>query len=405
MLTGRFHLVVAAGSACALSLLAGCRQNPSPAAAESSAPDALIYPHTRVLDAERGLAYEARDPAFATVVDTGAAVEVLASGFDWSEGPVWVGDPDPKLLFSDVPGNVVYVWRPGNVADSAPGAPGASPIRGVDTFLYPSGYFADPDVEGEPGANGLLLDAEGRLLLAQHGERRVARFRHNLADPEHTWQYVSKPESFESLVDTYDPATQPALELGLTPGPRRFNSPNDLALAADGTLYFTDPTYGVDKTFGEAARELPFSGVYALRPGESEPELLIGSMTRPNGVVVTRDQSALLIANSQAGEPRWWSCRFADRPPNAENPWCEVFADASALVGPENPGNADGMVALDGGYLLATGPGGVLVFDAAGQHLGTIRTGRATANVTTGGADGRDVFITADDLLLRARLR
>ena len=365
-------------------LLAGCRQNTSPVTAVQ------LYPHTVVVDSTEGFGFEVRDSAFANLVDTQRGIEVLGGGFEWSEGPVWVGGADPKLLFNDVPGNVTYVWRPGNVADSYAGNPTAGGVRGVDTFFYPSGYFADPAIEGEPGANGMVVDKEGQLLLAMHGERAIGKFKHNLQDPEHSWQQASKLEHFELLTTRY--------------GGKRFHSPNDLVQLSNGDLLFTDPTYGVDKTFGEAARELAFPGVYRMAAGTSEPELLIGSMTRPNGIVVTPDESAVIVANSDPELTVWWKCNFAERPPSLENPWCEVFADMTSAVGSANPGNADGMVMHPSGVLFATGPGGVLCFSDSGTHLGTIRTGRATANVTLGGHAGNELFITADDLLLRVRL-
>ena len=355
----------------------------------------VTYPHDILIDSALGLGFELEDPRFAEVVDVGAGVVVLAGGFDWSEGPVWVPAAG-ELLFSDVPANVVYRYDPASVEARAPEG-----VWGVDTFLYPSGYLADPDIDGEPGANGLLLDGDGRLLLMQHGERRVVRFRQNLQDALARRRPIRPREGdFEVLADRY--------------GGRRLNSPNDVARASDGTLYFTDPPYGVDKTFGEDARELDFSGVYRLLPGADSAQLLYRGLERPNGIVLTPDETALIVSNSQSDDLKWVRLSLT---PLTEAPTAdtlaadtalldgEVFADLTARVGPERPGSADGMYVLPDGTLLATGPGGVIVFAADGTVLGTIRTGRATANVTVGGADGRDVFITADDLLLEARLR
>jgi len=371
-----------------LSLFAGllcfgaCRQNLSDASGENE----QTLPVTSIKNADLGLGYEIVEPAFAELVDTNAAIEVLASGFTWSEGPVWVESAN-MLLFDDVPNNVTYRWQAGNEQPVA----GAKGIAGVDTFFYPSGYFIDPAIGGEPGANGLVLDSEGKLLLGMHGARQVARYRDNLNDPNHDYRAASQAQNFEILASAYDS--------------KMFNSPNDLVQMSNGDILFTDPTYGVDKTFGKESRELDFPGVYRIDAEHGEVELLVGSMTRPNGVVLTPDESAMIVANSDPKLTQWWRCAFADRPPTDEGPWCEVFADFTNQRGPDNPGNADGMVMHSDGTLFATGPGGVLCFSESGQHLGTIRTGRATANVTLGGSDGQDIYITANDLLLRARLR
>ena len=346
-------------------------------------PPVETYPAAVVVDSALGFGFDIRDARFREVIDVPAGVVVLAGGFDWSEGPEWVPGAD-ELLFSDVPGNVVYRYDPATVHARGPG------VWGVDTFLYPSGYLAHPTAEGEPGSNGLQLDGEGRLLLMQHGERRVARFRENLRDALARRRPIRpRTGAFDVLADRYDG--------------KRLNSPNDVAVAGDGTLYFTDPPYGVDKTFGEEARELDFSGVYRIRPGHNIPELLYRGLERPNGIVLTPDESALIVSNSQGENMRWERLSLGTVGEDSLLR-AEVFADLTDRVGPDAPGSADGMYMLDSGVLLATGPGGVIVFAEDGTELGTIRTGRPNANVTVGGVDGRDVFITADDLLVEARL-
>ena len=354
-------------------------------AAEATAPsDESAASERVVVDPARGLGFEGLDARFADLIDTAAGVEVLAEGFDWSEGPVWVPSLG-ALLCSDVPGNVVYRWAPG-----AEGLGGGG-IAGADTFLFPSGYFADPTIGGEPGANGLLLDADGRLLLAQHGERQVARLELTPAEALASGYAAVAKTDFTPLATTFEGAA--------------FNSPNDLTQLPDGRLLFTDPTYGVDKTFGEDARALDDEAVYAIDPA-ADPGTAVrvfAGFDRPNGVAATPAGDSFFVASSVPGQPQWVLCPVPDAS-GATGP-CRNFADASELAGEDNPGNADGLVVLAGGELLASGPGGVLLYDRAGTHLGTIRTGRATANVTTGGADGLDIFVTADDLLLRARLK
>ncbi len=341
------------------------------------------YPYTKVVDSVQGLSFEVLDPAFEDVIEVASAIEVLAGGFDWSEGPVWVEDGG-RLLFTDVPGNVVYRFNPRNNEARRDG------VWGVDTFMFPSGYLAYYFIEGEPGANGLLLDRDGALLMAQHGERQVVRFRQNLQEALKAKRITPDSTAFEVLAKAYRG--------------KRLNSPNDLVQASDGTIYFTDPPYGVDKTFGEQARELDFSGVYRVERFGGSPTLLYSRLERPNGIVLTPDESALIVSNSFAERMLWMRCPLAGANDSTEVE-CTVFADLTDEVGEANPGSADGMYMLESGVLLATGPGGVIVFDAEGDVLGKIRTGRRTANVTVGGRDGRDVFITADDLLLEVRLK
>ena len=345
------------------------------------------YPYVDTVDAARGFAFDVEDPRFDEVIDVASAITILAGGFDWSEGPLWVED-GRRLLFTDVPGNVVYRYDPDRVTMRRDEG-----IWGVDTFMYPSGFLADPAISGEPGANGLLLDTDGGLLLAQHGERQLVGFRQNLQAVLDQRRYL-RPDSaaFAPLATNYHG--------------RKLNSPNDLTRATDGTLYFTDPPYGVDKTFGEAARELDFSGVYRVNRDsvDRSATLLYRGLDRPNGIVLTPDETALIVSNSQNERMVWMRCPLKPLGDTTELD-CTVFADLTERVGEANPGSADGMYMLGSGLLLATGPGGVLLFDEDGTELGTIRTGRPTANVTVGGRDGRDIFITADDLLLEVRLK
>ena len=335
-----------------------------------------------------GFAYEVEDAAFAKTVDTSSAVEVLATGFTWSEGPVWVPALN-ALLFSDVPGNVVYQRSRDASYTLDLSRPDA--VQGVDTFFYPAGYFEDPDILGEAGANGLILSQTGELVLAQHGERQLAKWTELPGQGFRLQTGLTPANAFERLATAYDG--------------KRFNSPNDVAQLSDGDYLFTDPTYGVDKTFGEEARELPFAGVYRVDAETGGVSLLLSDMSRPNGIVTTPGGEHVIVANSDPTRALLRKCKLKGLSPSTADAQCEIFADVTSEVGPDRPGNCDGMVMLPSGVLLATGPGGVLCFSESGRHLGTIRTGRATANVTTGGVDGRDIFITADDLLLRARLK
>ena len=383
-----------------LLLFLACKSDGITSKAEKPTLDTGI----RVIDSLNGFGYEILDTAFTALVDIKAPIEILASGFQWSEGPVWVPAIN-SLIFNDVPNNVTYRWGPKSFTaegeNSLPKPVGIvtekGSILGVDTFLYPSGYISDPGIKGEAGANGLILDKEGRLWLAQHGERQVAiwggifeNFIARRVERESTGSRRTYAETtFTTVINDYEGG--------------KFNSPNDLVLADNGDLYFTDPTYGIDQTFGEDARELGITGVYRVKKGSSRAELLYSGLLRPNGVVMTRDQKYFIVSSSESKRSLWMKCD-ASSEPMAEADRCKLFADVTSLRSEQNSGNCDGMVMHPSGIMLATGPGGVLCFSESGKHLGTIRTGRPTANVTLGGPDGKDIFITANQLLLRTRV-
>ena len=299
----------------------------------------------------------AQTDAFRQLVPPGAEVERLAEGFTWSEGPVW-RPAEGDLLFSDVPENTVYRW---------------SDADGLSVYLRPSGLAFASGHAGDTGSNGLVLDAEGRLLLADHGNRVVARL---------------DPQTFvrDTLASHYDG--------------RRLNSPNDLALHTSGDVYFTDPPYGLAGQDASPEKELPFNGVYRLDP-DGTVALLIDDLTRPNGVALSPDERTLYVANSDPAWAVWRAYPVRDDGSLGEG---RLLFDATGLVGEANPGLPDGMAVDASGNVFATGPGGVLVFSPEGRHLGTIRTERATANVTFGDADGRSLYLTSSDRLLRVRL-
>lgn len=296
------------------------------------------------------------DDAFLQRVPADAELEVLADGFTWSEGPVWRA-AEQDLLFTDVPGNTVWRW---------------SDADGLTVFLRPSGLAIAPGRDASVGSNGLILDAEGRLLLADHGTRAVTRL-----DTD-TWLR-------ETLATHYDG--------------RRFNSPNDLALHTSGALFVTDPPYGLDGQDASPDKEQPHNGVYRLDP-DGTVTLLVDDLTRPNGVILSPDERTLYVANS---DPAWAIWRAYPVAPDGSLGAGRLLFDATALVGSEAPGLPDGMAMAEDGTLFATGPGGVLVLTPDGQHLGTIRTETATANVTFGD-DGHALYLTSHHRLLRIRV-
>lgn len=298
---------------------------------------------------------EPATPAFRQLVGD-AGPEILADGFTWSEGPVW-RPAEGDVLFSDVPENTVYRWAEGD---------------GLSVFLRPASRAFGTDTPGETGSNGLLLDADGRLLLAEHGTRAVMR----LGD-----HFVR-----DTLAARYDG--------------RRLNSPNDLVLHASGALFFTDPPYGLAGQDESPLKELPFNGVYRLDP-DGSVTLLDDALSRPNGVVLSPDGRTLYVANSDPRRAIWMTYPVAADGSVGEG---SVLFDATDWVREGRPGLPDGMAVDAAGNVFATGPGGVLVFSAVGEYLGTIETEKATANVTFGDPDGRSLYLTSTDQLLRLRV-
>lgn len=292
------------------------------------------------------------EPAFDGLVAPGAVIEKLAEGFTWSEGPVWF---DGALLFSDVPENVIFRWRPGT--------------SGAEVFLRPSGLLQPVPGFREPGSNGLGCDAQGRLLVCQHGERRIARY---------------EDGRFTSLADRFEA--------------KRFNSPNDLAVRRNGDIYFTDPPCGLDKLNDSPLKELPHNGVYRVTPA-GKVTLVTRSLTFPNGIGFSPDERILYVAVSDGRAPRLVAYDVtADGGATNER----TFFDARPLRTPGLRGSCDGLKVDRAGNLWATGPGGVLVISPAGRLLGRINTGEATGNCCWGD-DGGTLYITADMFLLRVR--
>jgi gluconolactonase len=303
------------------------------------------------------------DPALDELVDVASPIEVLGEGYEWSEGPVWVRKGG-FLLFSDVPKNVVHQWRPGH---------------GVQPYLAPSGFTGQSTEAKEPGSNGLTIDANGRLVLCQHGDRRVVYL-------DAALEAEKRPEAkFVAIADRYDG--------------RRFNSPNDVALHSNGTAYFTDPPYGLPKQAEDPTREIDFCGVYRVTP-DGAVSLVSKDLSRPNGIALSPDERTLYVANSDGDNPVWTAFDVAE---DGTTSGGRTFFDAKALS-VDRPGSPDGMKVDERGNLFATGPGGVMIISPEGKHLGTIRPGELTANCAFGD-DGRTLYMTSDMMLCRVRLK
>lgn len=284
-------------------------------------------------------------------------LEHLADGFIWSEGPSW--DRQRQCLyFTDVPANRAYRW---------------SDAAGLEVFLEPSGVEASAATGmREAGANGLWFGADGWLYLCNHGERAVQRLR----------------------LDTLERETLVRDHSG-----QRFNSPNDLVRAADGSIYFTDPPYGLEGLDASPLKEMAVNGVYRLSP-DGECERLFDHLTFPNGIALSPDEDWLYVAQSDPNAPHIYRAPLRNGLPTGP---LALWYDASHFLAAGDPGLPDGMCVSEDGLVFATGPGGVLVLSPGGELLARIRTGRATANCAFGGANGDWLYITAHDRLLRLR--
>lgn len=302
---------------------------------------------------------EILDPSALQVIDTSAQMEILADGHDWSEGPVWV-ESEKMLLYSDIPPNSIFSW---------------SEDKGSNLYLKPAGYTGEIDRVGEPGSNGLLLDSNGRLVLCQHGDRRIARYTGSLSSP--------KPE-YETIADSWQG--------------KRFNSPNDAAYHRNGDLYFTDPPYGLEKNVDDPAKEIPFQGVYRIGQNGAVT-MLIDSITRPNGIAFSPDFSKLYVACSDPNRAKWYVYELDEKGDILSG---NELYDVTPMVGKEK-GLPDGLKVHPSGTLFATGPGGVWLISPEGKALALLRTTQATANCAFD-TDFKTLFITADMYVLRLAL-
>lgn len=294
------------------------------------------------------------DSKFDELVPPDAEIEVLADGFDWSEGPVWVPRDGGFVLFSDIPPNRIMKW---------------SAADGISLFMEPSGYTGVADYGAEPGSNGLWIDDQGDLICCEHGDRRLSRM---------TWDGGKV-----TIADRYQG--------------KRFNSPNDLVQHSSGDFYFTDPIYGLPQRANDPRRELDFCGVYRTSK-DGEVMLLTDEMTRPNGIAFSPDEKTLYVAQS---DPQAAIIRAFDMNGDGTLTGSRVLYDVTDMVG-EHRGLPDGMEVDAQGNLFATGPGGVHVISPEGKLLGRIDTKQATANLCWGD-EGSTLYITADRYLCRIR--
>ena len=303
---------------------------------------------------EYKVSIERLDPAFDKLIPANAVIEKCAQGFNWSEGPTWFQN---AIVFSDVPENIIYKWAPGD-------------SLAASVFLKPSGMLKPTAGFAEQGSNGLGTDAQGRLLICQHGERRVAR--------------LEKDGTQTSLADKFEG--------------KHFNSPNDLARTKSGDIYFTDPPYGLDKLNDSPLKELAFNGVFRIA-ADGKVTAVIKDLTFPNGIAISPDEKILYVAVS---DPKHTNIMAYDLQPDGSVANGREFFNAEARKKPDLKGGCDGMKVDKAGNIFTTGPGGVLVISPAGKHLGTLLTGQQTGNCAWGD-DGSTLYICADMYLCRVK--
>jgi len=297
--------------------------------------------------------------ALDAIISPDAKIDIIAEGFDWTEGPLWIDGVG--LLFTDIPPNTIYKW---NEAD------------GTKPYLSPSGYTGSNSRGGEMGSNGMLVDDKGNLILCQHGDRRIAMMDSPIETPKAV---------FKTIVDNYQG--------------KKLNSPNDATFNKQGDLYFTDPAYGLEYMMDDPLKELDFQGVYRFAQS-GKLSLLTNKMTRPNGIGFSPDQKTLYVANSDPDYAVWMAYQLNV---NGEIEKEKVFYDATEFVNKE-PGLPDGLKIDANGNVFASGPGGIWIFNDSGNVLGKIKTGQATSNCAFG-ENGKVLFITADMYVMKVDLR
>ena len=312
-----------------------------------------IQETTETDDGAAGVVLSA-DPALEAIVPAGYHIERLQGGFVFTEGPIWVdnGERGSYLLFSDIPENAIYRWTPDG---------------SFTEFLKPV-YKETPEEGRSVGSSGLTLDANGRLVMAEHGYRQISR--------------LEKDNSRTVLASRYEG--------------KRLNSPNDLVYHSKGSLYFTDPPYGLLKQDSDPAKELPFNGIFRLSP-DGALTLLNRSQTRPNGLAFSPDEKTLYVSNSDPELKVWMAYTVNDDGTLSEG---RVFYNVSSET---SAGLPDGLKVDKQGNIYAAGPGGVWIFTPEGKHLGTIQPEEVPANVAWGD-DGKTLYMTGRTGIYRIRL-
>lgn len=292
------------------------------------------------------------DPRLDALVPPNTNIEKLADGFVFLEGPVW-HQATRQLFFSDVRDNASYVW---------------SEETGLNDFINPV-FDGNPNGRSV-GSNGLTIGKNGCIIMLEHGNRRISS------------ACQTEPIQREVLADNYNG--------------KRFNSPNDSTWHSDGSLYFTDPPYGLAGLEDDPEKDLDFNGIFRLKP-DGAVELLFAGQSRPNGIALSPDEKTLYVANSDSVNKVWFAYDVLGDGTLINQ---RIFFDVNDQG---SPGAPDGMKTDLNGNIFATGPNGVWIFDPDGTPLGTISTGEITANVAWGD-DGSTLYLTSSTGLYRVKL-
>lgn len=336
----------------ALALLASCNNSNTTTIATTDSTNTTkdsVVRRIAILDAEAN-----------SIIDSAATIEVLADGFKWAEGPLYIKDSN-YLLFSDIPNNSIYKWQEG---------------KGATLYLKPSGHTGTNKVDKEPGSNGLMLNTKGQLVLCQHGDRRIALMDAPLNAPA---------PKFITLAGMYNG--------------KKLNSPNDGVFANNGDLYFTDPPYGLDGRLQDTGKQLDYQGVYRLTPA-GRLDLLTKNVKFPNGIALSRDNKTLYVANSDSTNMTWRKYGLDEKGLIKTD---TLFYEAKQYNN-TGAGNPDGMKINSRGYLFCAGPQGIWIFTPAGKPVARIYTGQKAANCAFS-PDEKTLFITSSACLLRVKLK
>lgn len=303
---------------------------------------------------------QANDPQFNTIVSKTAKAKILANGFLWSEGPVWV-ERYHMFIFSDVKKNVIYKW---------------TAEKGKEIYLSPSGYTGTIPRGGELGSNGLGLNLKGQLVICQDGDRVVSVMNAPLDKPK---------SKFIKIAAGYKG--------------KKFDSPNDLAFLSNGDIYFTDPPYGLEKNVDDPLKEAPYQGVYRISK-DGKITLLTDTISRPNGIAFFPDGKTILLSNSDPKKPYWYAY---DLDKNGLFTHGRIFYSSMA-ASKTAAGMPDGMKIDKNGIVFATGPGGIWVFNKSGKLLGKMLFNDLVSNCALSG-DQKTLYVTSNHRVLRVDLR